>query len=80
MGSFFHDVVTLQSVDKSLDQNCVAKMEPSKCMFPQESLKNIRTPVFLVNTAYDYWQVRVTNPSNIMRTFVLSPFWFYCNS
>jgi len=49
-------------------------------MFPQESLKNIRTPVFLVNTAYDYWQVRVTNPSNIMRTFVLSPFWFYCNS
>ncbi|CAL9220154.1 unnamed protein product [Arabidopsis halleri] len=58
MGSFFHDVVTLQSVDKSLDQNCVAKMEPSKCLFPQESLKNIRTPVFLVNTAYDYWQIQ----------------------
>jgi hypothetical protein len=51
-------VDTDQSVDKSLDQNCVAKMEPSKCMFPQESLKNIRTPVFLVNTAYDYWQIQ----------------------
>ncbi|EFH60993.1 pectinacetylesterase family protein [Arabidopsis lyrata subsp. lyrata] len=58
MGSFFHDVVTLQRVDRSLDQNCVAKMEPSKCLFPQESLKNIRTPVFLVNTAYDYWQIQ----------------------
>ncbi|KAG7576605.1 Alpha/Beta hydrolase fold [Arabidopsis thaliana x Arabidopsis arenosa] len=58
MGSFFHDVVTLQNVDKSLDQNCVAKMEPSKCMFPREFIKNIRTPVFLVNAAYDYWQIQ----------------------
>ncbi|XP_010464588.1 PREDICTED: pectin acetylesterase 4-like [Camelina sativa] len=58
MESFYHDVVTLQGVDKSLDQNCVAKTEPSKCMFPQEFLKNIRTPVFLVNAAYDFWQIQ----------------------
>ncbi|XP_010486510.1 PREDICTED: pectin acetylesterase 4 [Camelina sativa] len=58
MESFYHNVVTLQGVDKSLDQNCVAKTEPSKCMFPQEFLNNIRTPVFLVNAAYDYWQIR----------------------
>ncbi|XP_018490602.2 pectin acetylesterase 5 [Raphanus sativus] len=58
MRSFYHDVVTLQGVDKSLDQNCVAKMEPSKCMFPQEFINNIRTPVFLVNSAYDSWQIR----------------------
>lgn len=32
-------------------------------MFPQEFVNNIRTPVFLVNAAYDYWQVRVTKPN-----------------
>ncbi|KAL1193872.1 Pectin acetylesterase 5 [Cardamine amara subsp. amara] len=58
MRSFYHDVVNLQGVYKSLDQKCVAKTEPSKCMFPQEYLKNIRTPVFLVNAAYDYWQIK----------------------
>ncbi|KAJ0249549.1 Pectin acetylesterase 5 [Hirschfeldia incana] len=58
MRSFYRDVVTLQGVDKSLDQNCVATMEPSKCMFPQEFVTNIRTPVFLVNSAYDSWQIR----------------------
>ncbi|ESQ38360.1 hypothetical protein EUTSA_v10029387mg, partial [Eutrema salsugineum] len=45
MRSFYRDVVNLQGVDKSLNQNCVSKMEPSKCMFPQEFLKNLRTPV-----------------------------------
>ncbi|KAL0846570.1 hypothetical protein Bca101_019816 [Brassica carinata] len=28
-----------------------------QCMFPQEFLKNIRTPVF-INPAYGYWQIR----------------------
>ncbi|OAP04081.1 hypothetical protein AXX17_AT3G09070 [Arabidopsis thaliana] len=51
-------VDTNQGVEKSLDQKCVAKTEPSKCMFPQEFLKNIRTPVFLVNPAYDFWQIQ----------------------
>ena len=41
-------------------------------MFPQEFLKNIRTPVFLVNPAYDFWQVRVANPS-MSSTYCLLP-------
>jgi len=65
-------VDTNQGVEKSLDQKCVAKTEPSKCMFPQEFLKNIRTPVFLVNPAYDFWQVRVANPS-MSSTYCLLP-------
>ncbi|KAH0905027.1 hypothetical protein HID58_044530 [Brassica napus] len=58
MRSFYHDVVKLQGLDKSLDQKCAARTEPSKCMFPQEFVNNIRTPVFLVNAAYDYWQIQ----------------------
>ncbi|KAK9289884.1 hypothetical protein L1049_008045 [Liquidambar formosana] len=33
-------------------------MEPSKCLFPQEIVKNIKTPLFLVNPAYDFWQIQ----------------------
>ncbi|KFK38328.1 hypothetical protein AALP_AA3G100000 [Arabis alpina] len=57
MRSFYHDVVSLQGVDKSLDQKSVTKTDLSKRMFPHEFLKNIRTSVFLVNAAYDFWQI-----------------------
>ncbi|OWM64632.1 pectin acetylesterase 5-like [Punica granatum] len=58
MRSFYHNVVQLQGVAKSLNQDCVTKTEPSKCMFPEEIVKHIRTPVFLVNPAYDFWQIQ----------------------
>ncbi|KAK7339633.1 hypothetical protein VNO77_20311 [Canavalia gladiata] len=56
--SFYHDVVELQGVAKSLQKECTAKMEPYKCLFPSEIVKNIKTPVFLVHPAYDFWQIR----------------------
>ncbi|WOG91194.1 hypothetical protein DCAR_0310442 [Daucus carota subsp. sativus] len=55
--SFFHDVVELQGVSKSLNKDCVAKKDPLKCFFPQEFTSSITTPVFLVNSAYDSWQI-----------------------
>ncbi|KAF8396771.1 hypothetical protein HHK36_018403 [Tetracentron sinense] len=70
MRSFYHDVVHLQGVASSLHKDCVARMEPSQagltltclllygCFFPQEIVKNIKTPVFLVNPAYDFWQIQ----------------------
>ncbi|XP_027188080.1 pectin acetylesterase 5-like isoform X3 [Cicer arietinum] len=57
MKSFYHEVVQLQGVAKSLHIDCLAKMEPSKCLFSSEILKNIKTPVFLVHPAYDFWQI-----------------------
>ncbi|KAF9590906.1 hypothetical protein IFM89_000162 [Coptis chinensis] len=29
-----------------------------QCFFPQEILKNTKTPIFLVNPAYDFWQIQ----------------------
>ncbi|WVZ01641.1 hypothetical protein V8G54_027710 [Vigna mungo] len=29
-----------------------------QCLFPQEIVKNIKTPLFLVHPAYDFWQIR----------------------
>ncbi|KAG4152423.1 hypothetical protein ERO13_D04G121200v2 [Gossypium hirsutum] len=58
MSNFYHDVVQLQGVAKSLHKNCITEMEPSKCIFPQQIIKNIRTPLFIVNPAYDFWQIQ----------------------
>ncbi|KAK4486734.1 hypothetical protein RD792_006693 [Penstemon davidsonii] len=54
--SFYRDVVHLQGVAKSLNKDCIARSEPSKCFFPREFIGNIETPVFLVQPAYDFWQ------------------------
>ncbi|KAL5549966.1 hypothetical protein UlMin_000142 [Ulmus minor] len=58
MRTFYHDVVLLQGVAKSLHKGCVEKGEPSECLFPQQMIKNIKSPVFLVNPAYDFWQIQ----------------------
>ncbi|GAB2235648.1 hypothetical protein Droror1_Dr00026080 [Drosera rotundifolia] len=58
MRAFYQNVVQLQSVAKSLPKDCVAKREPAECFFPEEILKSIRTPIFLVHTAYDFWQIQ----------------------
>ncbi|XP_068317893.1 pectin acetylesterase 5-like [Pyrus communis] len=58
--SLFRDVVNLQGLAKSLNKDCVARMEPDRCIFPEEIVKNIKTPVFLVQSAYDFWQIQNT--------------------
>ncbi|XP_076958017.1 pectin acetylesterase 5-like isoform X2 [Bidens hawaiensis] len=56
--SFYHDVVHLQGAAGSLKKDCITKMEPSKCFFPQNMIKSIKTPVFFVNPTYDFWQIK----------------------
>ncbi|ERN02080.1 pectin acetylesterase 12 [Amborella trichopoda] len=55
--SFFHGVVTLQDVQKSLPFHCTSRLDPTSCFFPQNLISNIRTPLFILNAAYDSWQV-----------------------
>ncbi|XP_043689276.1 pectin acetylesterase 5-like [Telopea speciosissima] len=56
--SFYRNVVDLQGVVQSLNKDCISRMEPSQCFFPQEIIKNTKTPVFLVHPAYDIWQIQ----------------------
>ncbi|OMO82296.1 Pectinacetylesterase [Corchorus olitorius] len=51
-------VVTLQGVQKNLPSTCTGLMDPTSCFFPQNLIANIRTPMFLLNAAYDAWQVQ----------------------
>nr|GMC93692.1 pectin acetylesterase 5-like [Ipomoea batatas]GME17509.1 pectin acetylesterase 5-like [Ipomoea batatas] len=84
MENFYHDVVNLQGVAKSLNKDCVSRTDPYKCFFPQEFINNIKTPVFLVNPSYDFWQIRhilvpeKSDPHGSWRQCVLNI--NYCNS
>ncbi|KAK9671352.1 hypothetical protein RND81_12G024100 [Saponaria officinalis] len=58
MQLFYQNVANLHSVAKTMPTDCVAKMDPGLCFFPQKIVRSIKTPIFLVNPAYDFWQIR----------------------
>ncbi|KAJ6867842.1 hypothetical protein NC651_033010 [Populus alba x Populus x berolinensis] len=58
MRNFFENLVSLQGIEENLNKNCTSFLNnPKLCMFPQYFLKYITTPLFILNTAYDVYQV-----------------------
>ncbi|CAA2959492.1 pectin acetylesterase 12-like [Olea europaea subsp. europaea] len=55
---FFGGVVSLQGVKKNLPSSCTEHLDPTSCFFPQNLIANIETPMFILNAAYDSWQVQ----------------------
>ncbi|XP_072996648.1 pectin acetylesterase 12-like [Typha latifolia] len=55
--SFYEGVVNLQGAVKNLPEACTARMDATSCFFPENLVDNIQTPTFLLNTAYDVWQL-----------------------
>ncbi|KAG0496113.1 hypothetical protein HPP92_000804 [Vanilla planifolia] len=56
--AFYDEVIHLQDVTKSLPNNCSTMIEPWQCFFPYELIKRIQTPIFILNPAYDFWQIQ----------------------
>ncbi|KAK8947291.1 hypothetical protein KSP39_PZI007260 [Platanthera zijinensis] len=56
--SFFSGVVNLQGVSVNLPKSCTSRMNPFLCFFPQNVLSSVQTPLFLLNSAYDVWQLQ----------------------
>ncbi|KAJ8766791.1 hypothetical protein K2173_008345 [Erythroxylum novogranatense] len=58
-------VVNLQGVEKNLPSHCTHRMDPTLCFFPQNLINGVKTPLFVVNAAYDSWQLQfsVISPS-----------------
>ncbi|KAK7269492.1 hypothetical protein RIF29_22222 [Crotalaria pallida] len=54
----FSGVVNLQGVQKNLPRTCTNHLDPTSCFFPQNLISNIRTPLFILNAAYDSWQLQ----------------------
>ncbi|CAH9080804.1 unnamed protein product [Cuscuta epithymum] len=55
---FYDDVVATHGSAKSLSASCTSKMKPGLCFFPQNMAQYIQTPLFLINAAYDAWQIK----------------------
>ncbi|XP_057735174.1 pectin acetylesterase 12-like isoform X1 [Arachis stenosperma] len=58
--NLFEGVVQLQDVQKNLPKSCLDQLDPTSCFFPQNMVQHIETPWFLLNAAYDSWQVQAS--------------------
>ncbi|PSS08445.1 Pectin acetylesterase [Actinidia chinensis var. chinensis] len=56
----FGGVVALQGVRKNLPYTCTNHLDPTSCFFPENLIANVKTPLFILNAAYDSWQVQAS--------------------
>ncbi|OAY29987.1 pectin acetylesterase 7 [Manihot esculenta] len=66
--NFFGRIVRLHGSVKSLPPSCTSVMKPELCFFPQYVAKTMRTPLFVINSGYDFWQLK-----NIMAPSAVDP-------
>ncbi|XP_019259631.1 PREDICTED: pectin acetylesterase 8-like isoform X2 [Nicotiana attenuata] len=73
----YRRVVTLHGSVKNLPPSCTSIMEPSLCFFPRNVVPYVQTPLFIINSQYDSWQV-----NHIWVPKYLDPqhVWKNCNS
>ncbi|XP_052192115.1 pectin acetylesterase 12-like [Diospyros lotus] len=58
--SLFGSVVRLQGAAKNLPSSCTNHLNPTLCFFPENIIASIKTPLFILNTAYDSWQLQAS--------------------
>ncbi|XP_028779408.1 pectin acetylesterase 10 [Neltuma alba] len=51
-------VVGLQGVWKNLPRFCTNHLDPTSCFFPQNLIASVSAPLFILNAAYDTWQIQ----------------------
>ncbi|CAL2268818.1 unnamed protein product [Prunus armeniaca] len=56
--NLYNGVVGLQGVQHNLPRFCTNHLDPTSCFFPQNLIANIQTPLFILNAAYDSWQIQ----------------------
>ncbi|KAJ7564465.1 hypothetical protein O6H91_02G018300 [Diphasiastrum complanatum] len=56
--SFYEKVIKLQNVQANFPESCDSKDDVTKCFFPEYLVKDIQTPLFILNPAYDVWQLQ----------------------
>lgn len=50
--------MTTHGSAKNLPSSCTSRLPSGMCLFPQYLVRQIRTPLFILNAAYDSWQIR----------------------
>ncbi|VAI20339.1 unnamed protein product [Triticum turgidum subsp. durum] len=55
---YFGGVVATHGVAQNLPRSCTSHLDATSCFFPQNVIGGINTPIFVLNAAYDTWQIR----------------------
>lgn len=58
IATYFEEIVKLHGSKKNLPASCRTNSRPDLCFFPQYVAPKIQTPLFILNAAYDSWQIR----------------------
>ncbi|KAF7818040.1 pectin acetylesterase 12-like [Senna tora] len=71
----FLGFIRLYGVQKNLPRICTNHLDPTSCFFPENLIANVRTPLFILNAAYDSWQIQssIAPPSADPHGY-----WHYC--
>ncbi|KAG6389276.1 hypothetical protein SASPL_150741 [Salvia splendens] len=54
----YFNVVSTHGLANLLPTSCTTRMNPALCLFPEYLINDVQTPLFLVESAFDLWQVR----------------------
>ncbi|OIV93808.1 hypothetical protein TanjilG_03771 [Lupinus angustifolius] len=65
---FYSQVVQTHGSAKHLPESCTSRLSPGLCFFPEYVASEIDAPIFIVNAAYDPWQIQ-----NILAPGVADP-------
>ncbi|KAM7493671.1 hypothetical protein LguiB_028280 [Lonicera macranthoides] len=64
-------MINLHGSVKNLPPSCTSKMNPELCIYPQHVVPHMQTPLFILNSAYDPFQIQnILAPSD--------PIWSTC--
>ncbi|CAN1353384.1 Pectin acetylesterase 6, partial [Linum perenne] len=58
--AFYNGVVSTQQLQNDLPSSCTNHLDSTSCFFPQNLVDSIQTPMFLLNAAYDAWQIQAS--------------------
>ncbi|CAA6672078.1 unnamed protein product [Spirodela intermedia] len=58
IGSYFDSITKTHGSLGALPTSCTSKRRSRMCFFPQYVAQGINTPLFILNAAYDSWQIR----------------------
>ncbi|KFK43264.1 hypothetical protein AALP_AA1G101100 [Arabis alpina] len=53
----YSGVVNTQGLQNTLPRTCLNHLDPTSCFFPQNIINQVKTPLFIINSAFDSWQI-----------------------
>ncbi|XP_047963986.1 pectin acetylesterase 7-like isoform X2 [Salvia hispanica] len=72
--AFFFDVVSEHGLMNTLPTSCISKFSPTLCLFPENVVPDIQTPLLLIESAFDMYQIS----ENLYSPGDRSPRWYNC--